>query len=138
VSESAVTAGSTDRWYSLFGWGVAALLFSFVLSNVAILAGALPALILEFGQPREIGIAINAVALAVMIVVYSVALVASLRFAMRRLQAAWTVWVGLLAFPALWGLLMLTSPAYAATPVVVTLVGVVVAWVVLGRRRTEA
>jgi len=50
VSESAVTAGSTDRWYSLFGWGVAALLFSFVLSNVAILAGALPALILEFGQ----------------------------------------------------------------------------------------
>ena len=58
-----------------------------------------------------------------------------MRHLTRTYEVPGTVWLGLLAFPVVWGLLMLAYPdaGYQVTPIWVNGTGLIVAWLAVGR-----
>ncbi len=115
-------------------WAVGAAVLSCLAGMMCIMVGAVAAMALEVFATRAVGLAINWAAFLFMIISYSTLLVLVMRYLRRNYKVPWTVWLGLFAYPAAWGLLMLAYPnaGYEVTPIWVNGAGLVVAWLAVG------
>ena len=93
------------------------------------------ALVFESGVPQSVGIAINWIALALMIISYCLLVVVVLRVLVSSQSVPFAVWPALGVYPLVWGLLVASSPGgpYEITPTVVAGAGAIVAWLTVGR-----
>lgn len=128
-------ATNGSGWVRQSAWALATVLASVVLGSACIMGGAMAAMVLEYGRPRSVGIAVNWAALALMVGSYCVLVVTILRGLASRRHVPFSVWPALGVYPLAWGMLVATSPGgpYEITPTVVTGVGAVVAWLMVGR-----
>lgn len=122
-------------WARQSVWALVTVLASVVMGNACIMVGAMVAMALEYGMPRSVGIAVNWIVLALMIGSYCALLVLILRALVSRRQVPFSVWPALAVYPLVWGLLVASSPGgpYEITPTVVTGIGAVAAWLMVGR-----
>lgn len=123
-------------WASVIAWAVGAAVLSYVVGTACLMLGAGAALVLEVNASRTVGLAINWAAFILAVVSYSTLLVVAMRYLVRAYDVPWSTWLGLLVYPALWGLSMLAFPdsGLASPPMVVNGIGLAVAWLVVGRR----
>jgi hypothetical protein len=137
ASQNTITGRAENAMIPGLAWAIGGALLAFLLSQVCIVVFAVLALILEVNTTRAVGLAINWIALLLMIGSYSAVLVAVTRYLTTRYVVPWTAWIGLVSYPLCWGLLMLAFPGsgYQATPAIVGGVGVVVAWLSVGLHR---
>lgn len=118
-------------------WAIGAAFASAALCFACMSFFGIAALALESGVSRTASIAVNWIAMVSMVASYSAALTLIMRFLVRRYDVPRTAWLGLLAFPACWTLLVVAYPetGYASPPAIVSGIGLVVAGLVVGRRR---
>lgn len=127
-------------WIRQLVWFIGTVLASAILTNVCIMMGAVLALIVEAGRSQAVGLAVNWVALALMVGSYSAALVLIVKALASATTVPFAVWPALAVFPLAWGLLVASSPGgpYEITPVIVAGVGAVAVWLLVGLRARRA
>lgn len=128
-------AASRPGWARQSVWALVTVLASAVMGSACIMVWAIVAMALEYGMPRSAGIAVNWIALALMIGSYCVLSVMILRALVSRRGVPFSVWPALAVYPLAWGMLVASSPGgpYEITPTVVTGIGAVAAWLMVGR-----
>jgi hypothetical protein len=126
-------AASGSGWVRQSVWALGTVLASVVLGGVCIMVGAIAAMAFEYGMPRSVGIAINWAALALMIGCYCVLVVTILRVLVSRRSVPFSVWPALGVYPLVWGMLVVSSPGGPYEITVVTGIGAVAAWLMVGR-----
>ena len=119
-------------------WGAGAAVLAFVLSQLCMMLWVVIALLLEVTATRAVGLAINGIALLLMVASYSAILVVLMRYLTERYVVPWAAWIGLAAYPVGWGLLAIAFPNFGGTPAIVGGVGVAVAWLSVGRHRSRS
>jgi len=141
VKEIAANSGQqVPSWVASVAWFSGAFVGSAVLANACIMIGAMLAMPVETLAGPVLGRAVDVAALVLMLALYGGALAWLLSRVAARRSLPTAVWVGLVCFAAVWTVLALTVPrqAVAATPAIVSITGVLTAWVLVGRRQERA